>query len=220
MSKEEFWKVSGLLLLADNHSPEAKTNKLHKIQSFHTMLESSWRRYYAVGRDLTIDEAIISYSGRLSFLQFVKGKPTRWGIKAFLLASSDTGYVYKMKVYAGKEQEKSNIKQLVETMVDDLEANSHILYTDNYYTSIELLRSLRRKGIRSTGTIRKSRIRDPEIVNNFSKEAKGTIKFFTNTPDCDLNLLLWRDKRDVYFLSNHRDCAIGGLKSRERSPKP
>jgi len=28
--------------------------------------------------DLTIDEAIIPYSGRLSFLQFIKGKPTRW----------------------------------------------------------------------------------------------------------------------------------------------
>jgi len=128
------------------------------------------------------------------------------GIKAFLLASSDTGYVYRMKIYAGKE--KSNIKGLVENMLQNLEENAHIVYMDNYYTSIDLLRSLRKKKIRCTGTLRKNRIKNVELAHKFSKEHKGSIKFYTNAPHLDLNLLTWKDAREVFMLSNHRDSSI------------
>ena len=75
-----------------------------------------------------------------------------------------------------------SVQGLVEDMVHGLEHNSHILYIDNYYTSVNLLRSLRNRGIRCTGAIRKNRIYDKKLVSEFSNKrtAKGTVKAYSN----------------------------------------
>ncbi len=39
------------------------------------------------------------FKGRLGFKQYMKAKPTKWGIKVFVLADSINGYVYR---YTGK----------------------------------------------------------------------------------------------------------------------
>ncbi len=44
-------------------------------------------------KHLAIDESVISFKGRVGFLQYLKGKPNPWGIKAFVLADSCTGYL-------------------------------------------------------------------------------------------------------------------------------
>lgn len=38
-----------------------------------------------------------------SFKQYIKNKPTQWGIKLWVLSESLTGFVYKFQVYFGKE---------------------------------------------------------------------------------------------------------------------
>ena len=42
---------------------------------------------------LTIDEAMIKFKGRLGLKQFIKNKPTKWGIIVFVLSGATTGYV-------------------------------------------------------------------------------------------------------------------------------
>ncbi len=37
---------------------------------------------------VTIDEAMIPFKGRLRFKQYMKDKPTKWGIKVFVLADA------------------------------------------------------------------------------------------------------------------------------------
>ena len=32
----------------------------------------------------------------------MKSKPNKWGIKAFLLCESSTGYIYNVEIYTGK----------------------------------------------------------------------------------------------------------------------
>ncbi len=54
-------------------------------------------------QSFTIDEAMIPFKGRLRcFKQYMKGKPTKWGIKVFVLSVAPTGYVKRMQVYTGK----------------------------------------------------------------------------------------------------------------------
>ncbi len=50
----------------------------------------------------TIDEAMIPFKGQLKFKQYMKDKPTKWGIKVFVLSDSITGYVKRLQVYTGK----------------------------------------------------------------------------------------------------------------------
>ena len=48
---------------------------------------------YNTHGELTIDVAIIKFKGRLGFKQYIKNKPTKWGIKVFVLSDATTGYV-------------------------------------------------------------------------------------------------------------------------------
>ena len=38
-----------------------------------------------------MDEAMIPFKGRLSIKQYMKDKPTKWGIKVFVLADARNG---------------------------------------------------------------------------------------------------------------------------------
>jgi len=45
---------------------------------------------------------MIPFKGHLSFKQYMKDKPTKWGIKVFALSNASNGYVYRFQIYAGK----------------------------------------------------------------------------------------------------------------------
>ena len=49
-----------------------------------------------------IDESIIGFKGRLVFNQHMPKKMQKWGMKAFVLADSTTGHMYKWHLYTGK----------------------------------------------------------------------------------------------------------------------
>ena len=43
----------------------------------------------------SVDEAMIPFKGRLAFKQYMKDKPTKWGIKVFVLADA-TNWIHKI----------------------------------------------------------------------------------------------------------------------------
>ena len=47
---------------------------------------------YNLGREIAIDESMIGFKGRLYFIHYIPKKPTKWGMKAFVLADSSSGY--------------------------------------------------------------------------------------------------------------------------------
>ncbi|CAI8046058.1 PiggyBac transposable element-derived protein 4, partial [Geodia barretti] len=53
-------------------------------------------------RELLINEPMVGFKGRLFFIQYLPKKPTKWGMKAYVLADSCTGYVYNWRLYTGK----------------------------------------------------------------------------------------------------------------------
>ena len=62
---------------------------------------------YTLRQVVTIDEAMIPYKGRLSFKRYIKSKPTKWGIKVFVLSDANNGYIYKIEIYTGKNLEST-----------------------------------------------------------------------------------------------------------------
>ena len=44
---------------------------------------------------------MIGFKGRLGFVQYMPKKPTKWGLKAFVLADGVTGYALNWKLYTG-----------------------------------------------------------------------------------------------------------------------
>ena len=67
---------------------------LFKLRPFLDPLLKSFQKAYHPGREVSIDESMIGFKGRLSFLQYMPKKPTKWGMKAFVLADRKTDYTY------------------------------------------------------------------------------------------------------------------------------
>ena len=50
---------------------------------------------------VSVDEIMIGFKGRLSFIQYMPKKPTKWGVKAYVLSDAHTGYIYDWHLYTG-----------------------------------------------------------------------------------------------------------------------
>ena len=69
---------------------ENPTDKLTKIRPLiNSKLENAFQNVYVPGKNLSIDEGLIKFNGRLSFKQYVPKKPNKFGIKVWMLADSE-----------------------------------------------------------------------------------------------------------------------------------
>ena len=50
---------------------------------------------------MSLDESMTGFKGGITFKQYMPKKPTKWGLKAFVLADSATGYAYNWRLYTG-----------------------------------------------------------------------------------------------------------------------
>ncbi len=64
---------------------------LYKIRPLLTALLHYFNSSYTPNKELSLDEAMVSFKGRALFLQYMPLKPTKWGLKAFSLADAKTG---------------------------------------------------------------------------------------------------------------------------------
>ena len=74
---------------------------LFKVRPFLDPLIQNFQDAYQPSRELSIDESMIGFKGRLSFIQYLPKKPTKWGMKAFVLADSRNEYTYNWRLYTG-----------------------------------------------------------------------------------------------------------------------
>ena len=65
-------------------------------------LQLACEAYFLPGQNISIDERMVAFKGRIGMKQYIKGKPAKWRFKLWILASSDSGYTFKFQVYTGK----------------------------------------------------------------------------------------------------------------------
>ena len=65
-------------------------------------MNPTYERWYQPECDLSLDESMVKFKGRLAFRQYLPAKPTRWGINQFVLAEAKSGYCLRSVVYSGK----------------------------------------------------------------------------------------------------------------------
>jgi len=79
----------------DGHDP------LYKIKPFTDAFLHNLKAAYIPGREISVDESMIGFKGRLGFLQYAPKKPTKWGLKAYVLADSLSGFNCNWILYTG-----------------------------------------------------------------------------------------------------------------------
>lgn len=108
-------------------------------------MKSKCFEFYQPKKEISIDKRIVNNKARFHFKQYMKSKPTKWGIKLWVLADM-TGYTVDFNIYTGKTTEKSDLglaHDVVMQLVPPLTFQSYELYCDNYYSSLVLFADLR-----------------------------------------------------------------------------
>ena len=77
-------------------------DKLYKIRPLLNLIISSFKTSYIPAMNISVDESMIGFKGRLSWIQYMAKKPTKWGIKVWVAADSANGYVWNFHLYTGK----------------------------------------------------------------------------------------------------------------------
>ena len=105
MSRDRFSLILRFLHLSDStkYIPKGQPghDPLFKLRPFLDPLIRNFQSSYSLGREISVDESMVGFKGRLWFIQYLPKKPTKWGMKAFVLADSVTGYTYNWRLYAG-----------------------------------------------------------------------------------------------------------------------
>ena len=194
-----------------------KQDPFWSVSKFFAILASNCQKYYQCGHFVDIDEMTVPFKGRMKAVCYNPHKPNKWHIKFFCLNDADTGYLSNFIPYAGRDETRPEGVSATEFPVQILtnpvqyHNKSHIMFTDNWYTSINMGKHLLNKGIHFAGTIKLTRKglpkNDPGTENMFFKKKsapRGSI-LASLVVICGLTMFFtsWMDNKSVNLLSSY-----------------
>ncbi len=81
---------------------------------------------------------MVATKARISLKQYIKNKPTKWGIKLFVLCDSN-GYTVDFNIYTGKSRVVSgkglSFDAVMSLVRKEFFGSGYHIYCDNLYTS-------------------------------------------------------------------------------------
>ena len=76
--------------------------RLTKLKYFLDHIRQRCMDMYQPRRKISIDERMVRSKGRSIMRQYIKDKPSKWGLTLWVLADSSNGYTWNFDVYTGK----------------------------------------------------------------------------------------------------------------------
>ena len=166
---------------------------------------------YQPAENISIDEGMLLWRGRLRFRVYCPLKPTKYGIKSYILSESTTGYCYTMKPYCGVS---CTLQNTVAFLIDGLEGYGYRLWMDNYYNSVEMCRRLLSNKIHCAGTLCVNR-GEPKSIRDVTVSDLAVGKTVSRHNE-DVMILAWRDKRIVRMITTHHQDEMKTVQVRQK----
>ncbi|XP_048735577.2 piggyBac transposable element-derived protein 4-like [Ostrea edulis] len=180
-------------------------DKLAHIRPILENVRQKLQSEYRLHKETSIDEAMIAYTGRLGFKQYVPLKPTKRGIKVWMRADPNNGYVNDLQVYTGKENnvpERGLGERIVKDLTRKVWGQNHHVYCDNYFSSVGLFEELLANKTYACGTIRANRKGLPASIVHGKLKNQGDLR---QQQKGNLVSTAWHDKRTVLLLTTNSD---------------
>ena len=138
---------------------------------------------------------------RLGFRVFCPNKPSRYGIRSYVICDSKTGYAFNMRPYCG---EPGTLVEIVPDLLGRLKNHGYHLFMDNFYNSVAMCNRLLELRTHVCGTLRANRGAPPEVAKASNSTLKVGERVVRHT-DTVLTLA-WRDTRVVRMVTTfHQD---------------
>ncbi|KAI5697480.1 hypothetical protein M8J75_006165 [Diaphorina citri] len=188
------------------------SDKMWKLKPLLNRLNDNFMEHFIPMQHLNYDESMIAYFGRHGCKQFIRGKPIRFGFKAWCL-NTFNGYLINFDIYQGRKDSavskyEKHFGKCAAPMVKMLDKMprekklQYCLYFDNLFTGMNLLHHLKEIGILGTGTIRENRLpKECKIIS--SKEIKKKPRGFIDSSRSSDNIIVarWQDNACVTVAS-------------------
>uniref|UniRef100_A0A3Q0R7S0 PiggyBac transposable element-derived protein domain-containing protein n=1 Tax=Amphilophus citrinellus TaxID=61819 RepID=A0A3Q0R7S0_AMPCI len=190
---------------------------LHRIRPQYDSLRVACKAMYQPRQQISVDERMVATEARTALKQDIKNKPTKWGIKLFVL-SDNTGYTGGLSFDA--------VMSLVNKSY--LGSGYHI-YCDNFYTSPALFHHFYDLGFGACGTFRDTRVGIPKTTINAltKKSPQGSVRWIREGA---LIFSKWMNIREVSVCSTVHTafsgdtvtgtCNVGGKYAAVEVPVP
>lgn len=144
-----------------------------------------------MGELTCIDEMLIGFRGRCRFRMYIPNKPRKYGLKVMALTDARTHYFYNGYIYSGKDsdgfsltdEERCFLKptQSVLRLCRPIANSNRNVTADNWFSSIEVMDELRKKGLTYVGTLKRNKREIPnEFLPNRKRAEGSSIYGFTN----------------------------------------
>lgn len=184
------------------------SRRLYKLKPILDHLNDRFRSVYTPDCDVSIDESLMMWKGRLAWKVFIPSKRARFGIKSFELCEAKSGYVWNFLIYVGKEtifdeslKDEAYGSKVVLELIDPLLNQGYMVTMDNWFTSPDLFEKLCNKKTDAIGTLRQNR----KGVPNEIKQAKLKKGEHVSAYKDKLMVIKWKDKKDICLMSTTHD---------------
>ncbi len=219
MSRDRFLSITWNMHLSDPAEDAANDRKkgtdeydcLHRIRPLYDSLRVACKAVYHPDKNLSVDERMVVTKARISLKQYIKNKPTKWGIKLFVLCDSN-GYTVDFNIYTGKSSVVSgkglSFDAVMSLVRKEFLGSGYHIYCDNFYTSPVLFQHLYNLGFGACGTIRDTRIGVPKTkVNALTRKSpRGSIRWIRQG---SLLFTQWMDTREVSVCTTLHTAYLG-----------
>ena len=214
MSRNRFLLIMRTLHFAKNPEPgeAVPQDRLHKIRPPVRFFNERMSKIFYPGRELSLDESMMLWRGRLVFRQYIKNKRHKYGIKLYMLTDPN-GIILKFMVYTGSLDDcggKGHTEKVVLHLLDGKLNVGHSLYMDNFYNSPALAKTLLKQNTHCTGTLRIDRKDCPTEVKQKKLKRGETIARYSG----GILVGKWKDKRDVCYISNEYENTMLNVTNR------
>jgi hypothetical protein len=211
MSFERWKQIKSTFRLDDKHRRD-HTDPLAPARTAVELFNSSLRSNYEPGPNLTVDEQLIEFHGRVGFRRYIPTKPGKYGLLIFWITEAETSLPLRCIPYIGPQTlsdaeraASSSVPQAITmSLAEPFLDKGRNITADNFFTSLELAKKLLERKTTLVGTIRSNRREIPPKAKDIKGRKKGDTQHFT----CEKMTLcsFWDKKsRPVLLLSSmHR----------------
>ena len=205
MSRARFRRIMRNLHLVDNTVPNVTGSRHVKVKPLVSCLQRQFLMHYYPSQEMSVDELMIKCKARTKAKVYMPKKPVKRGFKVWCCSCSCCGYLCSFNIYAGKctaQKEVGLAANVVKKLVEPFHDNNHVLYCDNYFTSVGLVLDLAANGIYYVGTIKSNSIGLPAQLKGKLKQLARGNYICVSDEQRHINFYAYHDRKMVRFITN------------------
>ena len=180
LSRDRFLLILKFLRFA-NYENLDRNDPICKISPFFRLIRKIVQNVYMPKREMSVDEILILFKGRIFFRQYIPSKKAKCGLKLYAACDID-GYMWDFELHTTVRQMAllkapptfCFTEKLVIHLMSSLFHMNYVVTCDNYFTSARLAEYLLENGCYFIGVLRKSRLPPPLKSIKLPEQLKST----------------------------------------------